>query len=91
MFIKLKFEFHECNIYIPDGYLDNLENLQKDFLQWMYEQPECYIPTKKNKIVYSYNEYNFIKYLNTVLLKYSHEKAYLCSKQQIKTKKTLFF
>ena len=91
MFIKLKFEFHECNVYIPDGYLNNLENLQKNFLEWMYEQPECYMKLEKTKIGYSYNENDFIKYLNTVLLKDYHEKAYLCSKQQIKTKKTFFF
>ncbi len=88
MFVKLKFDLHECNVYIPDGCLNNLENLQKNFFEWMYEQPECYM---EQKFGYSYNENDFIKYLNTVLLKDYHEKAYLCSQRQIKTKKTFFF
>ncbi len=91
MYIKLKFDYYSCNIYIPDCYLNNFENLQENFLEWMYEQPECFLNLKSSKIGYSYNENDFIKYLNTVILSDCNEKAYLAKRNIKSVKKTIVF
>lgn len=92
MNIELKFDYHSCVVYIPDGYIQDVYELQKDFLEWIEDQPTCIIKTPENLLVLSYDEKDFIKYLNDVVLKDSNEKAYFLTKKAcITKKKTLNF
>lgn len=79
MNIKLKFDCYSRNVYIPDGYVTELSTLKTSFLDWMKQQPECIVELSKKQIGYSYNERNFVKYVNDVILKDSKEKAYFVS------------
>ena len=51
MIVLIKFDFEQYKIYIPDGYILNLENIRSDFFEWIYYQPECIIYDKSNAIL----------------------------------------
>lgn len=76
MNIELKFDYHSCVLFIPDDVSVNIDNVQRDFLEWVFEQPDCIIKGSNNIFALSYDENDFIKYVNGVLLKDSKEKAY---------------
>ncbi len=80
MNIELKFDYDSSVIYIPDGCVFDAKELQQSFLEWMQNQPECII-----KSGYSYNEEDFLRYINNVMLKNSKEKAYFLPCTQNKT------
>ena len=46
MIVLIKFDFEQYKIYIPDGYIMNLENIRSDFFEWIYYQPEYIIYDK---------------------------------------------
>ena len=50
MIVLIKFDFEQYKIYIPDGYIMNLENIRSDFFEWIYYQPEYIIYDKSNAI-----------------------------------------
>ena len=87
MNIELKFDYYSCVIYIPDNYIYDVESLQKSFFEWMQQQPECIIDTPNMQKGFSYNEDDFLKYVNNVILKNEREKAYFVSKARKKIKK----
>ena len=89
MYIKLFFDYYERTVYIPDGYVKDVKELQNNFLEWMKEQPYC-IVDKKGQSGYSYNETDFLRYLNTVLIS-GGEKAYFFDNIQKKKYKTIHF
>ncbi len=76
MNIKLEFEYHSCVVFIPDGFIISLDDMQMTFLEWVSEQLDCIIKDADNLLALSYDENDFIKYANDVLLKDSKEKAY---------------
>lgn len=86
MNIKLRFDCYLCEIYIPDGYIFDLEKLKKTFLDWMELQPECIVNFSANRGGYCFNEKHFLKYVNDIILKGSREKAYFLQPLQEKSK-----
>ena len=86
MTVELRFDYDSRVIYIPDGYVDDLKILQSSFLDWMQEQPECIVCAPDMQVGYSYNEDDFLRYINSVVLKNSNEKAYFALNQSIKNK-----
>ena len=63
MIVLIKFDFEQYKIYIPDGYIMNLENIRSDFFEWIYYQPEYIIYDKSNAIL-TYGVDDFLKFLN---------------------------
>lgn len=86
MNVELKFDYYSRMIYIPDGYVYDVKILQSSFLDWMQEQPECIVCAPDTQVGYSYNEDDFLRYINSVVLKNSNEKAYFALNQSIKNK-----
>lgn len=91
MNVDLMFDFYSHTIYIPDGYVSSLANLQTNFLNWIHDQPEYIVSLPDKQIAYSYDEYAFIKYVNNILLVNSNEKAYFVTKLNKKSKHVLKF
>ncbi len=85
MNIELKFDYYSKIVFIPDGYVSSIEKLKLSFLDWVERNPNCILIDPNRSIVLSYNENDFILFLNTEVLKNSNEKAYFlkenkCSK-----------
>lgn len=80
-------------IYIPDGYIQDLEQLQADFDEWVYRQPECWVEWQYGGEVCAFNEDEFLRYVNEIVLKDSSEKACFIevSKENQKCKNILYF
>lgn len=76
MFVTLEFDHHTCDLYIPDGYITNLNEVYLRFFDWIIEQPECMIGSGKSCCI-AYNEIHFERYINDVVLNDSSEKAYV--------------
>ena len=76
MKVILRFDYYSKMIYIPDGYIKDLNEMYMNFFDWLSEQSECYI-SKNGAWGLSYNESDFLKYVNEVMLKESSEKAYI--------------
>ena len=74
MNIELKFDYYSCVVFIPDVIDIDTKKLQLSFLDWVSDQPEC-ISGKKIMIL-SYDENDFIRYVNDVLLHDVGGKAY---------------
>ena len=89
MNVELRFDYDSRVIYIPDGYVDDVKILQSSFLDWMQEQPECIVCAPDTQVGYSYNEDDFLRYINNVVLKNSNEKAYFVF-NQFSTNKNIF-
>ncbi len=77
MNIELRFDYYSQIIFIPDEYIKNFDTLQVSFLEWVKEQPDCIIKGPDSSLALSYDENDFVKYVNDVLLKDSREKSYL--------------
>ena len=93
MNIELKFDYDSHMVYIPDGYVNDVNSLQSSFLDWVQQQPECLVYAPNKRIGLSYNQYDFLRYLNSVVLKDSKEKAYFdfISPQKSKVKFVICF
>lgn len=79
MIVLIKFDFEQYKIYIPDGYIMNLENIRSDFFEWIYYQPEYIIYDKSNAIL-TYGVDVFLKFLNETIFTGCKEKAYIESR-----------
>lgn len=79
MNIELKFDYHSRIIYVPDGYVSNLADMQLHFFEWLYNQPDCFVQCKNGNLAISYNEETVLNYINNVVLHDSKEKAYCIS------------
>lgn len=88
----LRFDYHCATLHIPDGYVGMGDDLQKEFLEWVEDQPGCVVKGLNGVLALSYNEVDFLKYTNEVLLKNSKEKAYLLPDSgQVKSDRTISF
>ena len=76
MNIKVEFDYHYKIICIPNGCIENVAKLQGMFLEWVEEQPECIVKGPANSIALSYDEKDFLKYINDVILQKTNKKAY---------------
>lgn len=75
MNVILKFDYYSCTIYIPDGYILDLNKIYADFFEWLYHQPGC-IKRVGNTDAFNYNEEDFLRYINEEVLE-GAEKAYV--------------
>lgn len=82
MNIELKFDYYSKIVFIPDGYVSSIEKLKLSFLNWVERNPNCILIDSNHSIVLSYNENDFILFLNTVVLKNSNEKAYFLNENK---------
>ena len=82
MNIKVEFDYHYKIIYVPNGYIENVTKLQKMFLEWVAEQPECVVNDPSDAIALSYNEKDFLRFINDVILQRTTEKAYFVQKEK---------
>ncbi|MBE5922657.1 MAG: hypothetical protein E7269_07890 [Lachnospiraceae bacterium] len=89
MNISLKFDCHSCTIYIPDGYITNIIEIQNQFFEWVSEQSSCLTEDNAGRVAVKYNEKDFLKYINEQILIDSREKAYIISGTN-KTKGKMF-
>lgn len=87
MIIKLKFDCYCQDVFIPDGYVTNLDELQMSFVEWMQSQPECIVRLKEKQWGYYFDEHTFLRYINQEMLNNCKEKAYLISSSLSKNKK----
>ena len=84
MIIELRFDFGSSFVSVPNGYITNGKELQESFLSWVEDQPENIVITKDGRAAVGYSDEDIIKYLNSVLLCDSKEKAYLITKEKVK-------
>ena len=84
MIIELRFDFGSSFVSVPDGYIANGKELQESFLSWVEDQPENIVITKEGRAAVSYSDEDIIKYLNSVLLCDSKEKAYLITIEKVR-------
>lgn len=90
MNILVKFEATHFVLYIPDGYVYDLELLQNDFLKWIEDQSVYRVlPGQKTGICYNAN--TFLQYLNEVVLLNSGERAYFIKHSKQKKIPTIVF
>lgn len=82
MNIELKFDYYSKIVFIPDGYVSSIEKLKLSFLDWVERNPNCILIDPNRSIVLSYNENDFILFLNTEVLKNSNEKAYFLNENK---------
>lgn len=79
MRIELAFDYYSRIIYVPDGYIKDFKQLQNSFLEWIQQQPDNIVKAPDNRWGYSYNEDDFVRYINIEVLGDSKEKAYVVS------------
>ena len=84
MIIKLRFDYHSSFASVPDGYITNGKELQESFLSWVEDQQENIVITKDGRAAVGYSDEDIIKYLNSVLLCDSREKAYMIPKEKVR-------
>jgi hypothetical protein len=84
MIIELRFDYGSSFASVPDGYITNGKELQKSFHAWVEDQPENIIITKDGRAAVGYSDEDNIKYLNSVFLCDSKEKAYLIPKEKVR-------
>lgn len=76
MNIVLKFDHSTDTVFVPDGYISDVEELRLCFFDWIYDNPEYVTYDKKGHAACSYNSSAFLEYINQVILLSSKEKAY---------------
>ena len=93
MKIRLKFEYTSSLIYIPDGFVLDINLLQMNFLKWVEEQPDCIVLNKTRACGISYSSDDFLRYVNDEILYETNEKAYYINEVKNTEKRipTLFF
>ena len=74
MNIILEFDYYSKIMYIPDGYINDLKEVYLNFFEWLYDESDCYT---ESMLGVNYDEQDFIRYINEVILIESREKAYI--------------
>lgn len=69
-------------LYIPDGYIKNLQEVYMNFFDWIEEQPDCWTDNGAR----SFDEKDFVRYLNEEVLFECNERAYIMSDNIAETK-----
>lgn len=90
MYIDLIFDYYSKLLYIPDGYIHDVKTLQHSFLNWVSQQSECIVLRPGNMVGYSYDENDFIEYINQVVLDNTTEKAYFVLKEKFRGKRKIY-
>lgn len=91
MYIKLCFDYHEKFLWIPDGYINDLSQIQSEFFEWLYMDGSDVTTDKSGHIALAYDENTFLKFVNDTILKNSSEKAYITNRKKGGKLMTLHF
>ncbi len=92
MILKLVFDNNSQNVFVPDNTIDICDSfLQKKFLDWVEEQPDC-ICERGGIIGLSYDENDFVRFINEIYLKDHREKSYVVdNSKHVRIKRVLTF
>jgi len=85
MFIRFDFDHEQSHVFIPDGVIADLEMLKTHFLDWAFDQSQC-IGESNGKLYLSFDETDFVEYLNEVWLSDYTETAYLLPAEKVRQK-----
>lgn len=77
MNIVLRFDHSTDTVFVPDGYISDVEELRLRFFDWLYDNPQYMTYDEKGHAVCTYDATAFLAYINQVILCSSNEKAYL--------------
>ena len=77
MNIILAFDHSSTTIFVPDGYVSDVEHLRACFFDWLYDNPQYMTCDEKGHAVCAYDAMAFLAYINQVILRSSNEKAYV--------------
>lgn len=88
MIIFLKFDYQTSVVYVPDGYVMDAKTLRSKFLAWVYENPNC-IAEAKDHQAFTFDEKDFVTFMNETILSGVNERAYVCSYPKAHNEKTL--
>ena len=77
MNIILAFDHSSTTIFVPDGYVSDVEHLRACFFDWLYDNPQYMTCDEKGHAVCAYDAMAFLAYINQVILRASNEKAYV--------------
>ena len=77
MNIILAFDHSSTTIFVPDGYVSDVEHLRACFFDWLYDNPQYVTCDEKGHAVCAYDAMAFLAYINQVILRSSNEKAYV--------------
>ena len=94
MIIEAKFTYYSRYIYIPDGYIHDITKVHcEPFSDWMSTQSDCMIEEPGGGLGFTFDSDDFLRYLNTEVLKEAYEKAYYVEKPDGKSRvaATLYF
>ena len=83
MYINLCFDYYSEIIYVPDGYINDLEEVYSNFFKWLETKSDYIVNQKGNNIVttLSYDANSFIQYINEDILQ-NKEKSYIVKKKK---------
>ena len=76
MKIQLIFDISQYLLYVPDGFIIDVKQLQLDFFEWCETQEDAFSIAPGNKFAWCYSQETFLRYINEVVLSESAEKAY---------------
>ena len=93
MIVDIKFSCDSRCMYIPDGYICNLNKVHLSFFDWLENQPDCITVSPGWQYGITFDAYDFLRYLNTEILKDMNEKAYFVERKGDKSDiyATLYF
>ena len=76
MIIETKFSYYSRYMYIPDGYICDINKVHLSFFDWIENQPDCIAVSPGGQYGLTFDADVFLRYLNTEVLKGVNEKAY---------------
>lgn len=79
MNILLVFDYESRLLHIPDGYIEDIEKTHREFFPWLYRQAR----NMTDSGGYAYNAEDFLRYINSVILRDSNECAYFIQRGRI--------
>ena len=82
MKVVLKFMYDIYLLYIPNEYINNLQQVYMNFFDWIEEQPNCWDDNGAK----TFDEKDFVRYLNEEVLFDCNERAYIITDNIIETK-----
>ena len=79
MVVKLQFDMQQHFVFIPDGYVIDINQIRSDFFEWIEERPEYWTMSKHGGFALSYDGTAFLCFINEVVL-LGKEKAFFIDK-----------
>lgn len=93
--MKIEFDIDSYVVVIPDGYIQNIYEIQDSFYSWACTQRRNQVYRHGKFCALCYNGEDFLRYLNEVILADSDKKAhFIHMDEKVKNKnnfETLYF